>query len=205
MSRSAAVRLASWSFASLLMIFTISVIAPSMANAASEGGPLHGGLDVEFSGDGYLTGPDDTSFVDVAMRGDRPVVCGNDGDEGLIRRYKPNGDPDPTFSGDGELIFDPATLVSLTECLVMKDGRIVVVGDFAEAPGRGDGPTTALVGVVQRTGGSTGGSPKTAGGHSSCPTWATPHCPASPSIPVASWSSWAVPRRVRWSGSWQPG
>ena len=152
MSRSFAARLTSWSFASILTISSMSVVAISPAHAGVEGGPLHGALDVEFSDDGYLTDPDGTSFVDVAMRRDRSVVCGNDGGEGLIRRFKPNGNPDPTFSGDGRVIFDPATLVNLSQCLVLKDGRIVVIGGFADAARRGGGPNTGLVGVFRPDG-----------------------------------------------------
>ncbi|HSK16296.1 MAG TPA: hypothetical protein VK915_09005 [Gaiellaceae bacterium] len=93
-----------------------------------------GKLDPTFGGDGRveLDGGGDEYAFDVALQPDgRILVAGRTsvGSDATVYRLKPNGDPDPTFDGDGAVRLDSGASEGAYAVAVQPDGKIVVAGD----------------------------------------------------------------------------
>lgn len=106
-----------------------------------------GRLDRDFHGNGRvvmdLAGSDKLTSVAVQSNG-AIVVGGTAGSEGEVARLLPNGDPDPSFDGDGRRTGMDMTVQAL---VLQPDGKIVVGGragdDFAIKRLNSDGSTDA--------------------------------------------------------------
>lgn len=95
-----------------------------------------GELDPSFSGDGKQVtdlGGDDEAVAVVIQPDGKLVVAGNTGANAtpVIARYQPNGDLDPTFSGDGVQTFDLGPDDWLAALALDSAGRYVVAGQAA--------------------------------------------------------------------------
>lgn len=92
---------------------------------------LDGDLDPTFSGDGVLLtdmGSEDTAKA-VAIQGNGMiVVAGEAGGQIAVARYEADGDPDPTFSGDGKVLVGGALANGATGVGVQADGKVVISG-----------------------------------------------------------------------------
>lgn len=100
--------------------------APPSPGRATPGGDL----DPSFSGDGVHVDPSDGVIgpsVEVQDDG-RIVVAGFGPSGGVVQRYLPSGEPDPTFGGDGEVLADFGVPTEIWGLAVQDDGRIVIAG-----------------------------------------------------------------------------
>jgi uncharacterized delta-60 repeat protein len=101
----------------------------------------------------------------VAVQADgKLVVAGTSGGDLAVARYRPDGSPDPTFSGDGRVVTDFGGAVQATSVALQPDGKILVAGtagvvrynaggsldtSFGGGDGRaGDGQRFSDVGVL---------------------------------------------------------
>jgi uncharacterized delta-60 repeat protein len=106
-----------------------------------------GQLDSTFSQDGkqmtdFSSGGDDDEAYAVAIQADGRIVVAGYSDTGAgnkfaIARYMPNGSLDDSFSGDGKRLlgFPPGGDDEAFGLAIQADGRIVIVGESARAPG----------------------------------------------------------------------
>ena len=99
----------------------------------------NGSLDSSFSGDGRVildTGASETAAAVTEGPGGTYLVAGSStaldtgADSVLLARFEADGDPDPTFSGDGVVTqaFGSGSSAA-NDVVVQDDGKIVVVGD----------------------------------------------------------------------------
>lgn len=120
-----------------LMAMLISLLTVTVALAAS------GDLDTSFDGDGWLTtdvnathpGRNDIA-ADIALQSDGKIVAAGYSfvpstttEDFAITRYKPDGSPDATFSGDGSLITNFGGEDSAYAVAIQSNGKIVVAGN----------------------------------------------------------------------------
>jgi uncharacterized delta-60 repeat protein len=106
-----------------------------------------GSPDPAFSDDGLAT----TGFDEGAsaravaiQRNGRIVVAGGKGDDFALARYRPNGNLDRSFSGDGRQKTNLGGFDSADAVAIQRDGRIVVAGDSCIGPGMGCASNFAL-------------------------------------------------------------
>ena len=103
----------------------------------------NGSSDPTFSGDGKLTtnfGSGDVATAVKVQSNGKIVVAGFSGGTFALARYKPNGSPDPTFSGDGKLTTDFGQFSDVAEGVAIQpDGKIVAVGSVGTTYGQNFG------------------------------------------------------------------
>ncbi|MCA3749091.1 MAG: hypothetical protein IN808_08140, partial [Rubrobacter sp.] len=109
----------------------------------------NGSLDATFGSGGRVVtsfGAGDDHAYAIAIQGDgKIVVAGSSGGDFALARYRANGNPDTTFSGDGRLTTDFGSASDVAYGLALQaDGRIVAAGqtsqsDFALARYNPDG------------------------------------------------------------------
>ena len=88
-----------------------------------------GDLDASFGGDGIVDTIRESYEIRTAVQADGRIVAGGTGpgDNIWVGRFLPNGDPDPSFSGDGYVTFG-SPLYGLDGLEIQPDGRIVLLG-----------------------------------------------------------------------------
>lgn len=118
-------------YPALLTLATMLLItAPSLAQA--------GHPDPGFSGDGFVTASfmaeSHAKATAVAVQPDGKIVAAGavfnaSMEEIALVRYKPDGNPDQTFSGDGKLTIAAGTMMTYATAMVIQaDGKILVAG-----------------------------------------------------------------------------
>lgn len=92
-----------------------------------------GALDPGFATDGVVTTPRD-SFEDVALDAEGRIVAAGtrDNEHPVVRRFLPDGSPDPTFADDG--VFEMTVPGQLFGVAIDAAGRIVAVGYDGSGP-----------------------------------------------------------------------
>ncbi len=114
------------------------LVAMLAALAALPSRAAGGDLDTTFSGDGRVRadlGSDDT-VNDLAIQPDGKIVAvGVSGFDLAVARFESDGDPDPTFSGDGLKVISFGASSAGRAVAIQPNGRIVVVGWVASGNG----------------------------------------------------------------------
>jgi len=122
----------------LLLVMALSLLSFTIALAAS------GDLDTTFSGDGKVRTNIGGVLVNdrargVAIQPDGKIVVVGDHfdkfeaggkDDFAVVRYRSNGSPDTTFSGDGKLTTNFGGFDSAMDVAIQSDGKIVVSGQM---------------------------------------------------------------------------
>lgn len=108
-----------------LVCVVLTVALPTVALADP------GDLDPSFSRDGVVAGPERMLGQDVEVQPDGAVVTAG---SATVARYKPNGQLDTSFSGDGLRTIRIDRGFGINEIKLLDDGRIVVAGYAAVGP-----------------------------------------------------------------------
>jgi uncharacterized delta-60 repeat protein len=97
-----------------------------------------GTLDSSFSDDGKVTTPfsEPSGAEGVALQRDRRIVAvGQTGSDFALARYRPNGNLDQSFAGDGRQTTSLAKFDTAEAVAIQRDGKIVVAGSSCRGPG----------------------------------------------------------------------
>jgi uncharacterized delta-60 repeat protein len=99
---------------------------------ASHAGAAPGDLDLAFAGfgnDGIVRQHAFTTRGMAVQPDGKIVVAGSSGTQVVVLRYRSNGDPDPTWSGDGVATFlHPQFAARGTCAAIQPDGKVIVAG-----------------------------------------------------------------------------
>ena len=128
-------------FAAWLATCLLGLGSASPPAALADAAP--GDLDASFGGDGRVLtdfGASDVAHAVTVQPDGRIVAAGAVGGPGgsdfALARYRPDGSPDPGFSGDGRVNTRVGVKDSANAVAIQPDGRIVAGGETAAGDGR---------------------------------------------------------------------